>query len=203
MTLEELQGTGPCPVMPEMPMAESYGLEDLVQEMRRVSARTRAPAEILRHLTAPARRLALEPGWLAPELLDCDPATGLGIHALHEEADHSLSVVVAGLLPGRDLPPHNHKTWALQVGIASEAVNVTWRRTDAGSRPGYAEIEEKARRTFGPGDVLVFLPEDIHSIVNASDRPALSLNLYGVSYAAAHSEKFDPLAHKVEPLLAR
>ena len=42
----------------------------------------------------------------------------------------------------------------------------------------------------------------IHSIVNASSRLALSLNLYGVSYAAAQSEKFDPQAQTVKPLLA-
>jgi hypothetical protein len=45
-------------------MADGYGLDDLVREMRRVSAKTRLPAENLRDLTAPARRLALEPSVL-------------------------------------------------------------------------------------------------------------------------------------------
>jgi predicted metal-dependent enzyme (double-stranded beta helix superfamily) len=183
-------------------MADGYGLDDLVREMRRVTAKTKLPAEILRQLTAPARRLALEPSFLEPHFHDCDPAAGFAIHSLHEEADHSLSVVLAALLPGRELPPHNHKTWALQVGIESEALNLAWRRTDDGSRPGHADLDETGRLSFGPGDVLVFMPEDIHSIVNSSSRLALSLNLYGVSYAAAHSEKFDPRAHTVKPLLA-
>ena len=183
-------------------MADGYGLDDLVGEMRRVTAKTTLPAEILRQLTAPARRLALEPSLLEPPFYDCDPAAGFAIHSLHEEPDHSLSVVLAALLPGRDLPPHNHKTWALQVGIESDSLNLTWRRTDDGSRPGHAELEETGRLCFGPGDVLAFMPEDIHSIVNASSRLALSLNLYGVSYAAAHSEKFDPRAQTVKPLLA-
>jgi len=183
-------------------MANGYGLDDLLREMRRVTAKTTLPADILRDLTAPARRLALEPGWLEPQFYDCDPAAGFAIHSLHEEPDHSLSVVLAALLPGRELPPHNHKTWALQVGIESEALNFAWRRTDDGSRPGHADLEEAGRLCFGPGDVLAFMPEDINSIVNASSRLALSLNLYGVSYAAAHSEKFDLRAHSVKPLLA-
>jgi len=183
-------------------MANGYGLDDLLREMRRVTAKTTLPADILRDLTEPARRLALEPGWLEPQFYDCDPAAGFAIHSLHEEPDHSLSVVLAALLPGRELPPHNHKTWALQVGIESEALNLTWRRTDDGSRPGHADLEEAGRLCFGPGDVLAFMPEDIHSIVNASSRLALSLNLYGVSYAAAHSEKCDLRAHSVKPLLA-
>jgi hypothetical protein len=61
---------------------------------------------------------------------------------------------------------------------------------------------ETGRLSFGPGDVLAFMPEDIHSIVNASSQLALSLNLYGVSYAATQSEKFDPRAQTVKPLLA-
>ena len=183
-------------------MADGYGVDDLVREMRRATATMRRPAEILRHLTAPARRLALEPSLLEERFYDCDPAAGFAVHSLHEEPDHSLSVVLAALLPGRHLPPHNHKTWALQVGIESDSLNLAWRRTDDGSRPGHAELEEAGRLCFGPGDVLAFMPEDIHSIVNTSGRLALSLNLYGVSYVAAHSEKFDPGAQTVKPLLA-
>jgi predicted metal-dependent enzyme (double-stranded beta helix superfamily) len=183
-------------------MVDGYGLDDLVREMRAVTANTTLPADILRHLAAPARRLALEPSLLEPRFYDCDPTLGFAIHSLHEEPDHRLSVVLASLLPGRSLPPHNHKTWALQVGIESDSLNIAWRRTDDGSRPGHAELEETARLRFGRGDVLTFMPEDIHSIVNSSGRLALSLNLYGVSYAAAHSEKFDSLAQTVTPLLA-
>jgi predicted metal-dependent enzyme (double-stranded beta helix superfamily) len=157
-------------------MVDSYGLDDLVREMRRVATATTLPAEIPRHLTAPARRLALEPGWLEPRFHDCDPSAGFAIHSLHEEADHGLSVVLAALLPGRDLPPHNHKTWALQVGIESDSLNIAWRRTDDGSRPGHAELEETGRLTFGPGDVLTFMPEDTASSMDRADWPCRSIS---------------------------
>jgi predicted metal-dependent enzyme (double-stranded beta helix superfamily) len=179
-----------------------YGLADLVQDIRRAAAAARSPTEILRRLIDPARRLALDPSWIEPRFRNCDPRSGFGVTSLHEEDDGSLSVVVAALLPGRSLPPHNHKTWALQAGIEAEEINVAWRRLDDGKRPGYAELAETGRRRFGPGEVLTFQPEDIHSILNESDRVALSLNLYGISYARAHSEKFDPVAHTAKPLLA-
>ena len=57
--------------------------------------------------------------------------------------------------------------------------------------PGHAELEDTGRLCFGPGDGLAFRAEDIHGIVNASSRLALSLTS-GRSYAAAHWEKFDP-----------
>jgi predicted metal-dependent enzyme (double-stranded beta helix superfamily) len=179
-----------------------YGLSDLVRDMRLATAGANEPAEILRRLTAPARRLALSSVSLEPRFRECDAAQGFAVHCLPEEPDHSLSVVVASLLPGRSLMPHNHKTWALQVGVDSEEVNVSWRRIDDGARPGYAEIEETGRQSIGPGDVVAFMPEDIHSVINESGRLALSLNLYGVSYAYAHSEKFDPVALTARPLLS-
>ena len=140
-------------------MAAEYTLGDLVREMRQVAAETDDPAEIAERLRAPARRLALARGWLEPRFFDRDEEQGFGIYSLHEEPDHRLSVVVASLLPGRSLPPHNHRTWALQVGIVGREINVSWRRTDDGSRPGFAEIEEAGRTVFGP--LLVSMQQDL------------------------------------------
>lgn len=183
-------------------MPTPYGLSDLVAEMRRVTAaETSDPARIVARLAQPARRLALARDWLEPRFYQGNEAQGFEIFSLHEEPDHSLSVIVASLLPGRSLVPHNHNTWAIAVGIDGYETNIAWRRQDDGSRPGYAEIVPSSRGVFGPGEVLTFLPPDIHSVVNESDRLSLSLNLYGVSFAYAHSSQFDPLARTERPLI--
>ena len=46
------------------------------------------------------------------------------------------------------------------------ARHVFWKRLDDGSRPGYAEIVEEGARVFGAGDVVTFMPDSIHSVVN-------------------------------------
>jgi predicted metal-dependent enzyme (double-stranded beta helix superfamily) len=146
-----------------------YAPSDLVRDMRKITSRTDEPAEILRRLRDPASRLALSRQWLERRFYGLNEAQGFDIYPLHEEADHTLSVVVASLLPGHSLPPHDHRTWALQVGIEGYETNIDWRRTDDGSRPGYAVIEEAGRTIFGPGEVVSFMPNDIHSVVNESD----------------------------------
>jgi predicted metal-dependent enzyme (double-stranded beta helix superfamily) len=179
-----------------------YAPSDLVRDMRKITSRTDDPAEILRRLRDPASRLALSRQWLERRFYGLNEAQGFDIYPLHEEADHTLSVVVASLLPGHSLPPHDHRTWALQVGIEGYDTNIDWRRTDDGSRPGYAVIEEAGRTIFGPGEVVSFMPNDIHSVVNESDQLCLSLNLYGLSYGYTHSRRFDPAARTEGPLIA-
>ena len=179
----------------------AYALSDLVRAMRQIAAQANDGAEITTRLKEPARRLALAKEWLEPRFFQGNEAQGFEIFPLHEEPDHRLSVVVASLMPGRSLPPHNHRIWAMQIGIAGYETNVTWRRTDDGSRPGHAEIEEASRTIFGPGDIVAFLPDDIHSVVNASDELALSLNLYGLSYGYTHASRFDPIAKTESPLI--
>ena len=163
-------------------------------------AQTSDAAEIVEALTGPAGRLAREPGWIQPQFYTCDPGIGFGVTVIHEEPDHTLFVAVAALMPGRVLPPHNHGTWSLQAGVTGLETNVSWRRLDDGSKPGYAEIEEAGRRVFGPGEVLTFLPADIHSILNESEETVLSLDLYGLAFGYTHSSKFDPAAKTEAPV---
>jgi predicted metal-dependent enzyme (double-stranded beta helix superfamily) len=182
-------------------MASVYSLTDLVRAMREVTARTADPDVIVRELGEPARRFARTPACRAPEFRHADATQGFGIFFLNEEPDHTLAVVVASLLPGRSLPPHNHRTWALAVGIDGSETNISWRRLDDGARPGYAEIVETGRQIAGPGDLLTFTPDDIHSVINETGAISLSLNLYGLSFPYTHASRFDPIARTEGPLI--
>jgi predicted metal-dependent enzyme (double-stranded beta helix superfamily) len=180
-------------------MAE-FGLADLVAEMRKVVAAASNPAVIVQQLAGPARRMAMAQAWrerrFFARVADADFTT----FSLHEEPDHSLSVVVALLNPRCVLPAHNHKTWALQAGVEGTVVNVRWRRLDDGKRKGYAELDVVSRNELGPGDVATFQPEDIHSMENEGYELAVSLNVYGLSYDYAGASRFDTMARMEEPL---
>jgi predicted metal-dependent enzyme (double-stranded beta helix superfamily) len=102
---------------------------------------------------------------------------------------------------GRGAPPHNHGTWAVVAGVDGEETNVFWKRLDDGSRPGYAEIVRTGETPFGPGDVVSFLPAQIHSVVNATGEVTVSLHVYGKHLNDTGRSQFDPEARKEPPFL--
>jgi predicted metal-dependent enzyme (double-stranded beta helix superfamily) len=125
---------------------------------------------------------------------------GFGLHVLHEEADHTLFVIVAAWLPGRGVAPHNHGTWAVVAGVDGEERNVFWTRLDDGSRPGFAQIQQQRDKVFGPGDVLTLLPGAIHSVVNDTAQVTVSLHVYGYNLNLAQRSQFDPAHDREMPV---
>lgn len=167
-------------------------LAQFVNDLRAVTAVTKDPQEIVSRVRPLTRELALAKTWLEPRYHVCDPEQGFGIHLVHEESDHSLAVLVAAWLPGRGAPPHNHGTWAVVAGIDGAEKNIFWKRLDDGSRSGYAELRVQGEKVFGPGDVLVMLPDSIHSVVNETDRITVSLHVYGRHPNYTGRAQFDP-----------
>ena len=80
------------------------------------------------------------------------------------------------------------------AGVDGPERNVFWKRLDDGSRPGYAEIVEQGAKVFGPGDVVTFLPDSIHSVANDTDRVTISLHVYGKHVNYTTRSQFDPHA---------
>ncbi len=174
-----------------------------VKELRAVATATRDDSEVIARVRPLVSRLALDRSWIEPRFWECDEEQGFGVHLLHEEPDHTLAVFVAAWLPGRGAPPHNHGTWAVIAGVDGSETNVFWKRLDDGTRPGYAEIVERSRQVFGPGEVVSFLPDSIHSVVNEGGRATLSLHVYGKHLNYSTRWQFDPDARREMPIVLR
>ena len=56
---------------------------------------------------------------------------------------------------------------------------------------------------FGPGDVLVLLPDAIHSVVNESGQVTVSLHVYGYNLNLAKRSEFDPERDVERPVRLR
>jgi predicted metal-dependent enzyme (double-stranded beta helix superfamily) len=125
------------------------------------------------------------------------------VHLLHEEADHSLAVFAIAWLPGRGAPPHNHGAWAVVAGVDGLETNTFWQRLDDGSRPGYAEISKNGEKVFGPGEVVAFLPHDIHSVTNETPAVTVSLHVYGKHLNYTARSQYDATARTETPFLIR
>ena len=170
----------------------TYGLSDFVKDLRAITAGTKSHGAIIEQVRPVAVRLALSKEWLERRHYECDPAQGFGVHLLHEEPDHALAVFAVAWLPGHGAPPHNHGTWAVVAGVDGPEKNVYWKRVDDGSRRGYAEIKQQGEEVIGPGGVVSFLPEAIHSVANEIDRVTVSLHVYGRHLSFISRSQFDP-----------
>jgi predicted metal-dependent enzyme (double-stranded beta helix superfamily) len=180
-----------------------YTLPQFVQDLRGIAAQTRNPRDIITRVSPLARRLSRAEGWLQPHHYAYDAEQGFGVHLLHEEADHRLAVFVIAWQPGRGAPPHNHGTWAVVAGVKGPEKNTFWKRVDDGSRPGYAEIISEGSREFGPGEVVSFLPDDIHSVTNETAAVTVSLHIYGKHLNYTGRSQFDPDAKTEMPFIVK
>lgn len=166
-------------------------IADFVAELRGITAASTDEREIIQKIRPLARRLAEDTSWVKPAFYDCDEAQGFGISILHEEPD-TLLVEAIAWLPGRGVAPHDHQTWGVVVGLDGDETNVNWERRDDGSRPGYADLAVRNEVIVRRGDVLGFLPDDIHSVQNGGEQASLSLHIYGKSLAHIDRSEFDP-----------
>ncbi|MFY3135634.1 cysteine dioxygenase [Achromobacter xylosoxidans] len=113
------------------------------------------------------------------------PAPGQGVGASTryrlnpDDADGEPALYLNSINPGKTTLPHNHTTWAVIVALSGQELNRVYRRSDDGSQPGRATLEQVREVVVQPGQSVSFLPDDIHSIHVTGDEPTLHFHLYG------------------------
>jgi predicted metal-dependent enzyme (double-stranded beta helix superfamily) len=181
----------------------SYSLEQYVQALRAITAEEADPVRITERVAPLARKLAQAPGWMRPEYRECDPEQGFSLHILHEEPNHDLAVFLISWLPGRGTTPHNHKTWAVVVGMEGEEEEVNYERLDDGSSPGYADLKRGEAHVMKSGDIAMCYPEHIHSVRNTGKDISMSLHTYGRHINYTGRAEFDPEARREKPYVVK
>jgi predicted metal-dependent enzyme (double-stranded beta helix superfamily) len=177
----------------------TYDMAAFVGDLRRLVAQHDDIGVLLGELAPLAKRLAVAPGWVRPEMYEVDESQGIGIVVLHEEADHTLLVETVSWAPGLGVLPHDHQTWGVVAGIDGDERNVLWKRLDDAGRPGYAELEVEREVVMGPGDLATFRGHEIHSVRNDGERTSLSLHVYGKSLHHVERSEFVPGQNIVRP----
>ena len=180
-------------------MTEGYGLDRFVADMRAVTAETSDDGEIVSRLKPLAIRLAQDKSWLKPEHRECNNAQAAAVYLLHEEPDHSLAVFSSAYAAGRGFPPHDHGTWAIVAGVEGTEIDTYWRRTDGGSREGYAELERGTETAVEAGSAVAMVTGEIHSVENRTDRTSISVHVYGRHVGFIDRSQFDPETNVQEP----
>ena len=169
-----------------------YSVNQLVAELKAISAESKSERETLTRVRPLARRAAFSKiGWLKNHMYQADPDQGLGLHLLHEESDHTLAVFAVSWLPNRGTPPHDHGTWAIVAGVDGPEKNEFFQRVDDRARPGYAKLKKIGEKLFEIGDVIAMPTGTIHSVWNETDKVTLSLHIYGKHINFTGRSKFD------------
>jgi predicted metal-dependent enzyme (double-stranded beta helix superfamily) len=106
------------------------------------------------------------------------PEAGPGQELLHNLAvsprgGPSIYLVSDG--PGVTSRPHEHKTWAVIVGIRGCEINTKFRRVAEDSR----QVVAVDSVSVGAGQYLLLLPTEIHATAVVGERATFHLHLYG------------------------
>lgn len=103
------------------------------------------------------------------------------IYRLAEDDDRRFAMYMSTSIGVKDVPPHNHTTWAVIAGVQGEEENRFYQRVGNDSEPGKGRIQQVGGETVRPGIAVGLMPDDIHSIHPRNERPGLHLHMYGRS----------------------
>ena len=171
-------------------MKALYGVADFIADMRRVTGGESAPEAIIERGKPLLRKLLENPDCIPAELKKRG-AKAQGRYMIHREPKFNVNVVVWG--PGDGLGPHNHDTWGLIGVLENELQEKRFRRLDgsAGARTARLELTGALNNRVGAISCLL-PPDDIHAVLNTTDRNTVDIHVYGKELTGLERLKFDP-----------
>jgi len=92
--------------------------------------------------------------------------------------------------------PHDHAMWAVIGVYDGREDNILWRRLPEATG---GRIEAAGAKSLSTGDVQVFGPDVIHSVVNPSQRITGAIHVYGGDFFAAERSEWDPDSLEEQP----
>ncbi len=153
---------------------------DRVRAIEREQGVTPAALEAIRaELLALAARENLFP---AGEFPPPPPGEkGANRYLMQMDADDRFALYLNALNPGNSTKPHDHTTWAVVVAVEGQELNKVYERTDDGSDPARCELRVREEIMVEPGRGICLMPDAIHSIHTAGDKPTRHLHMYGLA----------------------
>ncbi len=163
--------------------ARNAAVADTVARVRAIEREKGATREALDEIKAVLMELAGRKELFPDE--DFPPAANekgyFPVYRLSEDEDHRFALYISTSIGEKDVPPHNHTTWAVITGVQGEEENRFYERVDDGRVPGKGEVRQAGGETVRPGVGVCLMPEDIHSIHPRNEKPSLHLHCYGMA----------------------
>ena len=164
----------------------------------------REPSVIVTRIEPYLRTLVLDRDWLAPNLRRALPDKPYSQYLLFRPPDRLFSVVAFVWGPRNGSPVHDHCTWGVIGQYEGMEEETGFLRTDDGSNPEVADIEQVSVGVFGPGDVAhVYPPDrDVHRIYNRTETPTVSIHIYGGDIGTQQRHVFELPSGRIKPFVS-
>lgn len=104
------------------------------------------------------------------------------LHTLVLEPEDGLALHLLIGKPGKVSNPHSHSIWCVNASVSGRERHIYWRRTDDGSKPGYATVARIGELIMERGHGFAMADHDIHSQEVVGDEPSVILALYGHAF---------------------
>src|SRR3978361_1588868 len=96
-------------------------------------------------------------------------------HVLALEDGDGMGLYLTIALPGKEAAPHDHGIWCVNAALSGQELHRFYRRTDDGSRPGYATVEKVSEVMVKPGQGMAMADHAIHDTEVVGTEPAFGL----------------------------
>lgn len=171
-------------------MNSPYSLQQFIKDLTNITNRYQEQEKIV----AVAKPLLVElvkvPACIEPRFKRHGGKT-YGRYMLHRAQLFNVTSVVWG--PGDGAKAHNHDTWGLVGVVENELQETRFKRRDDGSKAGFAELEPTGVNSNKAGMVstLVAPDNDIHQMLNTTQKNTVEVHVYGKDLANMQRLQFD------------
>ena len=175
---------------------ESYTLQEFVNDVDGVVRGYSSESEVLLHLKPALEKLVGSPGSV-PAKAFAPRKDRFAMNLLKMPEDEAYSIIGGVWHPGQTTPIHDHLTWALIGVYEGEEREALFRRTDDGSNPKLAKIQQVSERVNKKGHVTVLGHSGIHRVDNISLKPTTSVHIYGRDIGNAERHSYNPVTGEI------
>ena len=164
---------------PSLMVRRHQAVQETLDEIRCLRD-TLGPSDELVEAVCPVLTgLALRDDLFDVETFAVEDGALMTIYELSVDPDGRLGLYASAGMPGKQQPPHDHRTWSVIAGVRGAEHNQYFERTDDGLDPASGQLEPRRERTLRRGDANGMMGDAFHTIRVLDEGPALHLHLYG------------------------
>jgi predicted metal-dependent enzyme (double-stranded beta helix superfamily) len=167
-----------------------YTLKAFIQDLDQITQRYSDAAKIIAVAQPLLAELVRDPNCIEAKFKRHGGKT-YGRYMLHRAPLFNVTTVVWG--PGDGAKAHNHDTWGLVGVVENELQETRFERFDDGKKEGYAELAVIGVKQNKAGMVSTLLApaNDIHEMLNVTQRNTVEVHVYGKDLANMQRLQFD------------
>lgn len=154
-------------------------VQSALDEIRRLRDTLGPSDELLQAVGPVLTELALQEELFDADAFAVDAGALMTIYELSVDLDGRLGLYASAGMPGKQQPPHDHRTWSVIAGVRGAEHNQYFERTDDGRDPQQGRLEPTGERTLRRGDANGMMGDGFHTIRVLDEGPAMHLHLYG------------------------